>query len=386
MFAASLVALASILLLMRMVAPSPTEGLGLPSGLTVAQVHRGEGEPLPSDERIVSMRERADAIARAQVWRAPTTPVGRALLGADPRTPSMVECRFRFSDLGGTTPKFDCLLPSGKELRVKYGPGSEVPAEVAATRLLTALGFGADTVTLVERVRCYGCPNEPFVTSKLVAATRTQPLYERVVDEDRYEEFEWAGIEQKFAARPIESDSQKGWAFFELDSVDPSKGGAPRAHVDALRLLAVFLAPWDNKAENQRLVCLAETWPVGTRCPEPFLLMHDLGSTLGPNRVDLDEWMASKIWDDRKACKLSMEHLPYSGGTFGPTRISERGRRFLAKLLEQLSDAQLTELFAGARIDKPRSAFKGTTPIADWVDVFKSRVRTISEGPPCPDA
>ena len=230
-----------------------------------------------------------------------------------------------------------------------------------------------------------GCPNEPFVTAKVVGATRTQPLYERVADEESYEEFAWAGVEQKFAARPIESESQKGWAFFELDSVDPSKGGAPRAHVDALRLLAMFLAHWDNKAENQRLVCLSETWPEGMPCPEPFLILQDLGSTFGPKRVDLDAWKASKIWEDRRACKLSMEELPYGGGTFGPTRVSERGRRFLAKLLEQLSDAQLADLFSGARFDKPRSPLKGTTSIQEWVRVFKSRVQTISEGPPCPD-
>jgi hypothetical protein len=384
-FAGGLIALGSILLLTLWVRRPQTERDGLLSGLMAPQVRAGEGEPVNDDERTVSTRERADAIARAQVWRTPATPIGRAQLGADRRAPAMIECRFRFSDLGGTTPKFDCMLPSAKELRVKYGPGSEVPAEVAATHLLRALGFGADTVTLVERLRCNGCPNEPFVIAKVVEATRTQPVYERVTNNESYEEFEWAGIEQKFAARPIESESQKGWAFFELDSVDPSKGGAPRAHVDALRLLAVFLAHWDNKSENQRLVCLSETWPEGTNCPEPFLMLQDLGSTFGPNRVDLDAWEASKIWEDRRACKLSMEDLPYGGGTFGPTRVSERGRRFLAKLLEQLSDAQLTDLFAGARFDKPRSALKGTTSIPEWVRVFKSRVRTVSEGPPCPD-
>ena len=384
-FAGGLIALGSILLLTLWVTPQ-TERDGPLSGLMAPQVRAGEDEPLNDDERTVSTRERADAIARAHVWRSPATPIGRALLGADPRAPAMIDCRFRFSDLGGTTPKFDCLLPSGKELRVKYGPGSEVPAEVAATHLLSALGFGADTVTLVERLRCYGCPNEPFVTAKVVEATRTQPVYERVTNNESYEEFEWAGIEQKFAARPIESESQKGWAFFELDSVDPSKGGAPRAHVDALRLLAVFLAHWDNKSENQRLVCLSETWPEGMHCPEPFLMLQDLGSTFGPKRVDLDAWQVSKIWEDRRACKLSMEELPYGGGTFGPTRVSERGRRFLVKLLEQLSDAQLADLFSGARFDKPRNALKGTTSIPEWVRVFKSRVRTISDGPPCPDA
>jgi hypothetical protein len=168
--------------------------------------------------------------------------------------------------------------------------------------------------------------------------------------------------------------------------VDPSKGGAPRAHVDALRLLAVFLAHWDNKGENQRLVCLSDVWRKGTPCPEPFLLVHDLGSTFGPNRVDLDEWERAEIWDDRAACKLSMEKLPYGGGTFGPTRVSERGRRFFTKLVGDLSDAQLTDLFTWARFDKSRSLWKDTSPVSEWVRVFKKRARLISEGPQCPDA
>jgi hypothetical protein len=72
-----------------------------------------------------------------------------------------LDCHFQLSDLGGTTPKFRCALDDGSEVRVKYGFGSEIPAEAAATRLLAVLGFGADRVTLVERLRCYGCPREP---------------------------------------------------------------------------------------------------------------------------------------------------------------------------------------------------------------------------------
>jgi hypothetical protein len=381
-----LIAFASIILVRQAISHDPTTNARLPTGLIAPQIRASEGEPVHDDPRTVSMRERADAIARAQVWRPPHMPIGRAVLGADHRAPSMIECRFHLNDLGGTSLKFDCVLPSGNELRVKYGRGGEVPAEAAATRLLTALGFGADTVTMVERLRCFGCPNEPFVASKVVEATGTQSLYERVIDEESFEDFEWAAVEQKFAARPIESESQKGWAFFELDAVDPSKGGAPRAHVDALRLLAVFLAHWDNKSENQRLVCLSETWTQGTPCPEPFLLLQDVGSTFGPNRVDLNAWKASKIWADRKACQVSMDDLPYGGGTFGPTRVSERGRRFLAKLLAELTDAQIADLFAGARFDKPRAALTSTNSIPEWVGVFKTRVRAISEGPPCPDA
>src|SRR5206468_4506725 len=46
-------------------------------------------------------------------------------------------------------------------------------------------------------------------------------------------------------------DGEPGWAWWELKDSE-----APRADLDALRLLAVFLAHWDNKAGNQRLVCL----------------------------------------------------------------------------------------------------------------------------------
>ena len=113
-------------------------------------VKAAESTPLDDEGRTVSARERADAIARAQVWRTPKRPIARAILGVERATPSFVECRFRFTELGGTTPKFNCALDSSKELRVKYGPGSEIPGEAAASRLLATLGFGADTVTFLS--------------------------------------------------------------------------------------------------------------------------------------------------------------------------------------------------------------------------------------------
>jgi hypothetical protein len=384
---AALIGVTLVVLAVSIARQSVTETAATTGGTSAVPTgYVSTAAPLPDDSRMVSARERAEALARAQVWQTPKTPIGRARFRADRTTTSLIECHFRFTDLGGTTPKFHCVLDSGREVRAKYGPGSEIPGEAAATRLLTALGFGADTVTLVERLRCHGCPREPFVASKVVEATGAQPLYERVVDPDAFEEFEWVSVEQKFAARAIESDRQKGWAFFELNSIDPSKGGAPRAHVDALRLLAVFLAHWDNKSENQRLVCLSRRWPEGTACPEPFLLLQDVGSTFGPRRVDLEGWERATVWEDRAACKVSMMDQPYGGGTFGSTRISERGRRFLSRLLGELTDAQLTDLFVAARFDQPRASFATTTPVSEWVRVFKQRVRAISEGPRCPDA
>ena len=58
-----------------------------------------------------------------------------------------------------------------------------------------------------------------------------------------------------------------GWAWYELESIDGSVG-ATHAELDALRLAAIVLAHWDNKAANQRLVCLSQD-DVTTPCSQP---------------------------------------------------------------------------------------------------------------------
>lgn len=339
-------------------------------------------QSLAKDERVVTDTARAQLLRRAQLWRAPETPVERASFSNV--NLEQVICKFKVSDVGGTAPKFDCVLENGEEIRIKYGNGPEVPAEAAATRLLSALGFGADEITLVRTLRCYGCPDEPFSTLKTVEIARADELFKRVVDYTNYEDFQWVALERRFQARPVETEEVEGWSFFELDAVDERAGGAPRAHVDALRLTAILLAHWDNKSENQRIVCLSDGVSDRAQCDRPFLLLQDVGATFGPIKMNLDAWEKSPIWEDRARCGVSMKHLPYDGATFSPATITEDGRRFLAGHLSRLSDAQLTDLFESARFGHKRGVFHPARNVADWVRVFKAKVRDISEGPPCP--
>ena len=59
---------------------------------------------------------------------------------------AVVNCEYVEEKQTGT-PKFDCALSPDDKIRVKYGEDNgEVYSEVAATRLLWALGFGADRV------------------------------------------------------------------------------------------------------------------------------------------------------------------------------------------------------------------------------------------------
>ena len=116
---------------------------------TPAEIARAQ--PRSAEERVVSEQVRRDALTRARVWPEPIPPLADEPFRA--ATIDEISCRVLVTRLGGTTPKFDCALASGETIRVKYGSGSEIPSEAAATRLVRALGFAADSITLVKRLR-----------------------------------------------------------------------------------------------------------------------------------------------------------------------------------------------------------------------------------------
>jgi hypothetical protein len=317
---------------------------------------------------------RKDALRRAIVWQPPPTPIESADMAATPGVlPDPLRCRFKVDEVNGLTPKFECELPDGEVVKVKYS-GPEPHGEVAASRLLRALGFGADRVSFVKSVRCYGCPRYPFPTLKLVTLVGAEKVFAKGVDYDSAVDFEWPSVERKAQGEKIETPEGRGWAFHELATVPT----ASRVHADALTLMAIFLAHWDNKPENQRLVCLSGKPERDGRCARPLAMLQDVGGTFGPRKTDLAGWRSAPIWTNRAACTVSMKSLPHGGATFTDTEISERGRRFVADRLARLSDRQIQTLFRAARFDQ----HDGT--IAEWTALFKSRVAAIASGPPCP--
>jgi hypothetical protein len=325
------------------------------------------------------------ALRQARVWR----PVDAAAadLAANPPDPAgslsgpLVRCRYLDGRATGTTAKFDCVLPDGEVVKVKYGSSGEIPAEIAASRLLAAAGFGADDMFIVPRVRCYGCVRTPYYTMKLLDLVHARERVVRSVPPDSFTDFEWVAVERRFAGAEIEA-GEDGWAWYELEAVDTARS-ASRAERDALRLFAVLLAHWDNKASNQRLLCLSAPANDTAPCARPFAYIHDLGSTFGPNKVDLDRWSKAPIWADRRRCTVSMRQFPYGGGTFPDTQISEDGRRLLVQRLTALSERQLAALFTAARFPEFHGGRgRGADP-KQWAAVFLDKVRKIADAGPC---
>jgi len=339
----------------------------------------------------VSPAVREAALASARVWQPPTIPISQAILnanplGADVSPDDEIHCRFNTKRVGGTTPKFHCDLATGETVKLKYGQGNpELNAEVATTRLLTALGFFADRMFAVRRVRCAGCPSFPFQSLRCLDRFGLEAIcFPRGIDYDRVVDFPAVVLERKLEGRVIEAKTDQGWGWYALENIDPARGGSSRAEVDAFRLLAVFLAHWDNKDANQRLVCPAGAERPDGGCAAPIVLMQDVGATFGPTKVDLHNWRQTRIWKDGASCLVSMEHLPWGGGTFPEQHISEDGRQFLLNLLDQLSSAQLQNLFAGARIEWSEGVTAEGRQAAAWAAAFEDKIRQIRDVAPCP--
>ena len=86
-------------------------------------------------------------------------------------------------------------------------------------------------------------------------------------------------------------------------------------------------------------------------------MINDLGLTFGHSNLlnrnsqgsaNFEKWSEEPVWRKAEECEANL-----SGGLTSTLKnpvISEAGRRFLADLLVQLTDRQLTDLFTVARM------------------------------------
>jgi hypothetical protein len=316
---------------------------------------------------------RLDAIKRAQVWEPTDIPSKDFAAGPERKngfkSGETVVCEYIGKKMTGHSPKFTCVIPPDDEVKVKFGrDNGEVYGEVAATRLLWALGFGADAMYPVK-VLCRKCPPQ-------LGGIPNGRLDEMLFDP--------AAVERKMPGHDITTKEQEGWSWAELDQVSEAAGGAPVAHRDALKLLAALIQHTDSKPEQQRLVCLDKDWKGDAPCGRPFMLINDLGLTFGEanalNRgstgaVNFEHWSRTPIWRDKTGCVANLSGS--ISGTLEYPRISEEGRAFLAGLLTQLSDKQLDDLFQTARFylrpRAPNTHESVSATVPEWREAFKKK-------------
>ena len=342
-----------------------------------------------SPGKTVTTQQRLAILRRAQVW-APTD-IRSMDLRAGPQGPdafapdATITCDHVPASMSGRSPKFTCAINADDHIKVKYGrENGEVYAEVAATRLLWAIGFAADRMYPVQ-VICRHCP---------------KAYGGREVKDDTYL-FDIASVERKLPGHEVTLRDRSGWTWPELDVIDEEAGGAPRAHRDALKLLAAMLQHTDSKSEQQRLQCAPDDPAGGGKekhaasdghdfpCDRPIALINDLGLTFGgvsqlnvnaASSANFVRWSRAPVWAAGPRCVAAISVS--STGTLDNPRIGEDGRAFLAGLLEQLSDRQLRDMFEVARFHLRRHAPDTDSPepgrIDEWVAAFKSKRDAIA--------
>lgn len=382
---------------------------------------RAQNTPGPNpkvDKEFYTARDRLQAIRNASIYAA--VPVGNAdIIQGPPQDARQFQLHFNDkvicdfdkpgSQMGGKTPKFACkitrvesaggqvqILNDGmneEPVKVKFGSDdNEVYAEVAASRLLWALGFYADAWYPV-RVECHNCPADPE-SGKGAVQTRM---------------FDPATIVRKAKGHKMYEvgNDDEGWSWKELAQVN----GRPTYEKDALALLGAFIVHSDNKPPQQRLVCDKvkvdeSTKPFTTTCDSSRMIVQDIGATFGGGglftsndsaKVNLEAWSGNGLWkkvgkgeSDCPPCQARLKKSLTAKDGLEDPMIGEEGRRLLAGQMCQLSDNQIADLFRAARVAQmPRyhnsdGTFKSMLSedaiVRQWVEAFKKKREDLAAG------
>jgi hypothetical protein len=261
-------------------------------------------------------------------------------------------------------------------------------SEVAATRLLWAVGYPADRMYRPRRVHCHRCPRNPF--------ERPTPA-----EEGRYTTFGETAVELRYLGDRGETYQawlEGGWSWGEevrelRQATGPeSFTDVQNAHLDGLIVLMNVLEHVSNLPEQNRFVCLRQGMQqVGAftkYCSETVLLVHDLGSVFGKKAPgSLDVWRGREIWADRERCEPALEFKVHDDDSIRPYFIGEPGRRFVLGLLDQLTDEHLRALFESAGFerfditlvppDEIPSPARAEIVIDAWIAAFRGKIEQV---------
>jgi hypothetical protein len=330
----------------------------------------------------IDKAERERLIRKSQVWR----PVETATLDLyrGPKDPSSIpldevsvsgkplDCEYipwgpqNVKHTDSKTPKFSCRLSNGEKIKVKYDINNrEVFSEIIGTRLAWATGFLADAVYAVS-LNCKNCPRDPWAAKDGETGSGQR--------------YQLAAVEREVPGKSIKVGDESGFDFKEVDKISESQGGAPRAHVDALKLLATLVYYNDAKPENQRIVCPLEAITPEGNCSQPYMMIDDMGATFlggggffggSGKKASLKGWSKRALFKDR-ACTGNVPGD--SNSTLRSPKISEAGRAFLAQQLAELRKNKLADIFRAAHVEQVPG--EGNSPEA-WAAALEEKISEV---------
>ena len=269
----------------------------------------------------------AAADTKRVIWisRAPVEQLdlfwGIGAVGRVPKPPFT----FVAEDTSGTKPKIQVKDQAGVTWTVKL-PGlkpeqNEVHAEIAASRIVWALGYFADENYFVPTAKIEG------VKDLKRAAAFVGP--DGTIQTARFERMPEGA--ERFAEWNIEKNQFDG-----------------TKELSGLKMLMVLLGNWDLTTHN---TWIQRVKTAGSPDVEERFLVTDLGSTFGrmtggknaaPSRWNLTEYRNAKVVSD-----VSAGHLVFKNPLMGnaPLKIPLEHARWFVSMASKLTDDQLRQAF-----------------------------------------
>ncbi len=222
----------------------------------------------------------------------------------------------------GTQPKIVVTDSSGVTWDVKFG--SEAHAEVAASRLMYAVGYYTEELYFVPSGRVEGVPTLQRAGDHVDAAG--------------------AFSNARFSRRdPNVTASKDEWTFRE----NPFLG---QKELSGLLIMMTMLNNWDIRGSANNAVLQAKT-PAGLT--ERRFLVSDLGATFGRmggrisnhSKWNLEDYRAEGFIEKVES---GVVHMDYDGLDSGMDRVPLEHARWFASIVSQLTPEQVRRAFDAA--------------------------------------
>jgi len=289
---------------------------------------------IPQNKAACASDDRRSAEGTPILWRDPGDIESRDLFagpGGVSLKPDLSRLTFRKEKEGGYSTKYRVTDGAGRNWIVKVG--KEAQSEVAATRLLWAVGYFTDINVLA-----------PTATISKKATVRNARFEARLPEIKRRGEWEWE--HNPFTGTP---------------------------ELQGLKIMMLLVNNWDIKDSNNEIL---EVTNPETGAKELQYIVSDLGATLGKTggvvsrtRNKPEDFEKTKFID---VVNNNFIQFHYSGkrkDLFDD--ITPRDARWIARLLTRLSDKQLGDAFRAANYDQQA--------IDEYVSTLRARINDLSK-------
>jgi len=253
----------------------------------------------------------APADATPMLWQEPSDIATRNLLlgpGGEVMQPDLSSVTFIEKQKGGHSTKYRVRDAQGRVWVAKVG--KEAQPEVAASRLLWAVGYFTDITYLAPRVEIQG-----------------KGTFENV----------------RFEARPKQIKRLEEWTWEQ----NPFSG---TLEFQGLKVMMILLANWDIKDNNNRIL-LVQDEQTGNK--QLRYIVSDLGSTFGKTsglltgtRSEPRDYLKAKFVVGVKGDRVEFDYGGKRGSLFHDITVAQVG--WIGDWLARLSERQISDAFRAA--------------------------------------